>query len=246
VAKKDRPLRRPTGELNISGDWAPIQQVMVNSRGTGGGLVPLNTLDQYKPGERPAGKGGPKGAPKGPRLYGATELTEAGEKAAAEFKRDDNPRFRCETTSIVFDWTFDGPVDRITQNKDTIVLEYGQFGFKRTVYMNLKDHPANIKLTRAGHYIGHWEGDTLVVDTVGFLPGFLNTPVRNSDKLHVVERFSLDTEKLALTRNYTAEDPVYLKGKYTGSDTIFPADAPFNPGKCQELNFIDYSKQQKQ
>jgi Family of unknown function (DUF6152) len=245
--KLNRPARRSTGEPNISGDWAPVQQVMVDPRGTGGGLVALNTLDQYKPGERPsnAGKAGAKGAPKGPRLYGGTELTDVGEKAAAEFKREDNPRFRCETTSILFDWNFDGPVDRITQNKDTVVLEYGQFGLKRTIYMSLKDHPGNMKPSRAGHSIGHWEGDTLVVDTVGFLPGFLNTPVRNSDKLHVVERFSLDPVKVALTRSYIAEDPVYLKGKYTGTDTIFVADAPYNPGKCQELNFIDYSKQQK-
>jgi hypothetical protein len=223
---------------------------MVNPRGTGGGLVALNTLDQYKSGERPANSGAAKGkgagAPKGPRLYGGTELTEAGEKAAADFKRDDTPRFKCETTSIVFDWTFDGPVNRITQNKDTIVLEYGQFGLKRTVYMNQKEHPGNVKPSRAGHSIGRWEGDALVVDTAGFLPGYLNTPVRNSDKLHVVERFSLDTEKMALTRSYAADDPVYLKGKYTGSDTIFVADAPYNPGKCHELNFIDYSKQQKQ
>ena len=111
--------------------------------------------------------------------------------------------------------------------------------------MNLKDHPAAIKPSRAGHSIGHWEGDTLVVDTVGFLPGYLSTPVRNSDKLHVVERFSLDTAKMSLTRSYSAEDPVYLKGKYTGSDSVLVADAPFNPGKCQELNFIDYSKQQR-
>ena len=109
----------------------------------------------------------------------------------------------------------------------------------------MKDHPPNIKPSRAGHSIGRWEGDTLVVDTVGFLPGFLNTPVKNSDKLHVVERFTLDPKKMALTRSYVAEDPVYLKGKYTGSDTILPADAAYNPGKCQELNFIDYSKQQK-
>jgi hypothetical protein len=247
AAKTNRPLRRPSGEPNIAGEWAPVQQVMVDPRGTGGGLVSLDQLNQAKAAPRAAkGGGAPKGAPKGPRLYGGSELTEAGEKAAAEFKREDNPRFRCETTSIVFDWTFDGPVDRITQNKDTIVLEYGQFGLKRTVYMNLKDHPGNLKLSRAGHSIGHWEGDTLVVDTARFLPGFLNTPVRNSDQLHVIERFSLDTAKMALTRAYTAEDPVYLKGKYSGSDTILVADAPFNPGKCQELNFIDYSKQQKQ
>ena len=243
----NRPLRRATGEPNISGEWAPVQAVMVDPRGTGGGLVPLNTLSQYKPGERPVNPAGARrGGGTGPRLYGGSELTELGDKAAADFKRDDNPRFHCETTSILFDWTFDGPVNRITQSKDTIVLEYGQFGLKRTIYMNLKEHPASIKPSRAGHSIGHWEDDTLVVDTAGFQPGFLNTPVHNSDKLHVVERFSLEPAKMALTRNYTAEDAVYLKGKYTGSDTIYPADAPFNPGKCQELNFIDYSKQQKQ
>jgi len=254
VPKINRPLRRSTGEPNIAGDWAEVQRVMVNPRGTGGGLVALNTLDQYKNDQAKSGaqakagavKGKGAGAPKGPRLYGGTELTEAGEKAAADFKREDTPRFHCETTSIVFDWTFDGAVDRITQNKDTIVLEYGQFGLKRTIYMNQKEHPNNTKPSRAGHSIGRWEGDTLVVDTVGFSPGFLNTPVRNSDKLHVVERFSLDPDKMALTRSYSAEDPVYLKGKYTGSDTIFVADAPYNPGKCKELNFIDYSKQPKQ
>ena len=250
--KNTRPLRRSTGELNITGEWAPVQQVMVDPRGTGGGLVRLDELDQYKPGaakaKAKAGGGAPKGAGggKGPRLYGGSELTEAGEKAAADFKREDNPRFRCQTTSIVFDWPFDGPVNRITQNKDTITLEYGQFGLKRTVYMSLKTHPNNVKPSRAGHSIGRWEGDTLVVDTTGFLAGFLNPPVRNSDKLHVVERFSLDPNTMALTRNYTAEDPVYLKGRYTGLDTILVADAPYNPGKCQELNFIDYSKQQKQ
>jgi hypothetical protein len=246
--KTDRPARRPSGEPNISGDWAPVQLVMVNPRGTGGGLVPLDQLPEYKPGERPAnavGGGRGRGAGTGPRLYGGTELTAAGEKIAGSFKREDNPRFRCETTSIIFDWTFDGPVNRITQNKDTIVLEYGQFGLKRTIFMNMKEHPPAVKPTRSGHSIGHWEGDTLVVDTAGFSPGFLNTPVANSGQLHVVERFVLDPDKMALTRSYTAEDPVYLKGKYAGSDTILVADAPFNPGKCKELNFIDYSKEQK-
>jgi Family of unknown function (DUF6152) len=242
--KVDRPARRPSGEPNIAGDWAPVQLVMVNAKGTGGGLVPLDKLTEYKPGDRPAVSFADV-SKAGPRRYGGTDLTEAGEKAAKDFKREDNPRFRCETTSIVFDWTFDGPVNRITQNKDTIVLEYGQFGLKRTVYMNMKEHPHGVKESRTGHSIGHWEGDTLVVDTVGFLPGFLNPPVRNSDQMHVVERFVLDPNKMALTRSYTVEDAVYLKGKYTGSETILVADAPYNPGKCKELNFIDYSKEQK-
>jgi hypothetical protein len=243
--KATRPPRRPSGEPNISGDWAPVQMVMVNPRGTGGGLVQLDRLPDYQPGERPAAGGRGRGAPTGPRLYGGTELTPAGEKAAAAFKREDNPRFRCETTSIVFDWTFDGPVNRITQNKDIITLEYGQFGLKRTIFMNAKEHPHSVKPSRTGHSIGHWDGDTLVVDTAAFLPGYVNTPVVNSDQLHVIERFVLDPNKMSLTRTYSAEDPVYLKGKYNGSDTVLVADAPYNPGKCKELNFIDYSKERK-
>jgi len=246
VPNSQRPLRRPTGEPNISGEWAPEQVVMVDPRGVGGGLVPLSKLNEYKTGERAGGAGGGRrggGQASGPRLYGGTELTELGQQSAAKFAREDNPRFRCETTSIIFDWTFDGPVNRITQNKDTIVLEYGQFGLRRTIYMNMPNHAVNIKPSRTGHSIGRWEGDVLVVDTIGFSPGVLNAPVRNSDKLHVVERFSLDPKTMTLTRSYTAEDAVYLKGKYTGSDTVNIADASYAPGRCQELGFIDYSKQ---
>jgi len=246
-----REYRRSTGEPNLAGDWAPEQMVMANARGTGGGLVRLSTLGQpAQPaagagGAAPRGGGGNRGGGRGtgPQTYGGTELTELGQKEAASFTREDNPRFKCETTSIIFDWTFDGPVNRITQNKDTIVLQYGQFGLKRTIYTNMKQHPANIRPSRAGHSIGSWEGDVLVVDTVGFLPGVLTQPVRHSDKLHVVERFSLDPKTMVLTRSYTAEDPVYMKGKYSGSDTIHVADAPYSPGKCQELGFIDYSKE---
>jgi hypothetical protein len=113
---------------------------------------------------------------------------------------------------------------------------------KRTIHTNLKTHPAAVKPSRAGHSIGRWEGDVLVVDTTGFLPGVLNAPVRNSDKLHVIERFTLDPKTMALTRTYEAEDPVYLKGKYTGNDVIFPADAPYSPGRCEDLTLVDYSK----
>ena len=56
----------------------------------------------------------------------------------------------------------------------------------------------------------------LIVDTVGFAPGVLSPPILNSDKLHVVERFSLDPDKMLLTRSYSAEDPVVLQGTVRG------------------------------
>ena len=116
-------------------------------------------------------------------------------------------------------------------------------GLKRTVYMTAKQHPAGVKATRAGHSIGRWDGDVLVVDTVGFLPGVLNAPVRHSDKLHVVERFSLDPKTMKLSRTYVAEDPMYLKGQYTGTDVVQVADAPYAQDHCKEQGFIVYSKQ---
>jgi hypothetical protein len=256
-----RAARRPDGKPNLTGDWAPEQQVMANASGTGGGLVGLSTLGERDrqaasgAGGAPRGGGAARagggggggrragGAPGAPRLYGGTELTALGEQEAAAFKTDDNPRFKCETTSILFDWTFDGPVNRITQNKDTIVIQYGQMSLKRTVYMNLKQHPANIKPSRTGHSIGSWDGDTLVVDTVGFLPGFITTPVKNSDKLHVVERFTLDPKTMKLTREYAADDSVYLKGQYKGSDVVEVADKPYTADVCKDQTKVDYSKQ---
>src|SRR4051812_36771236 len=104
-AAANRPARLASGEPNISGDWAPEQVVMADPRGTGGGLVPLGRLKEIDAaGGPPArGGGGRRGAPPaGPRLYGGTELTDAGTEAAAKFQQMDNPRFHCETTSIIF------------------------------------------------------------------------------------------------------------------------------------------------
>jgi hypothetical protein len=121
------------------------------------------------------------------------------------------------------------------------MLQYGQLGLTRTIHMNLREHPANVERTRAGHSIGRWENDVLVVDTVGFAPGVLNPPIMNSEQLHVVERFTLDASSMTLTRDYTATDPVYYTDQYTGSDTIGVADLPYAVDRCSELTFVDFS-----
>ena len=260
----NRQPRRPSGEPNITGDWAPEQVVMRDPRGVGGGLVRLSTI-----GERPAESNQPnqpraggaaapaagrgnaapaagRGRAAGPRLFNGAELTERAIKEGDAMTQADNPRFKCETTSIIFDWTFDGPVNRITQNKNDIVIEYGQMNLKRTVFMNMKDHPAGVKLTRAGHSIGRWEGDTLVVDTVGFLPGVLNGNTRHGEKLHIVERFTLDPKTWQLSRSWEADDPDYLKGTARSNannpEVVTPADAPYARDECKEQKDLDYSK----
>jgi hypothetical protein len=218
----------PTGEPNLNGDWAPEQLVMTDPKGKSGALVPVSQAGSFKPGEGTLGGGGRQ----------RVTFTPEGQKRADAFRNgapEDNPRMRCETTSILFDWTFDGPVNRITQTHDTVTLQYGQLGLTRTVHLDQTDHPANVERSRTGHSIGHWDGDVLVVDTVGFLPGVLSPPIMNSEQLHVVERFELDPATMKITRTYTAEDPVYYTDQYKGSDTIGVADLGYAPDKCQEL-----------
>jgi hypothetical protein len=248
AAAAPRAARLPSGEPNITGDWAPEQRVMTDPRGRNGALVPVSQVGEPGAAPAPAAGGGGGGAAAGgggggPPRGARVTYTEAGRAAADAFRggTTDNPRMRCETTSILFDWTFDGPVNRITQSGDTITLEYGQLGLTRTIHMNMAEHPASIEPSRAGHSIGRWENDVLVVDTVGFAPGFLNPPIANSEQLRVVERFTLDPNAMTIRREYTATDPVYFTDQYTGNDTIGVADLPYAPDACAELTFVDFS-----
>jgi hypothetical protein len=57
-----------------------------------------------------------------------------------------------------------------------------------------------------GESIGHWEGDTLVVDTIGFNDKTEINGYKHSDKLHIIEKFSRPTYD-ALQYEATLEDP---------------------------------------
>jgi hypothetical protein len=226
-----RPARLPTGEPNLAGDWAQEQQILAQPPGGRVGLVPMSQVAAIEAGELPM-PDGPDGWFPPP-----VTLTEAGRAAqAAQRNRStaDRARQSCEIISILFDWVFDGTINRVTQSQDLITMEYGR-GLTRTVYMNMAAHPNTIAPSRAGHSIGRWDGGTLVVDTVGFEPGSLAGAVPHSSELHIVERFTLNPETLVLTREYVAEDPPYFTDPYVDSDTVLPADAPFAVDQCQEL-----------
>src|SRR5262249_31768581 len=161
------PFRLPDGKPNLGGEWAQEQQVLVAPPGGRVGLVPISQADAIRAGKLPM-PGGPAG-----RVPPPGALTPAGNAAAGALRqraRSENPRLSCQITSILFDWVFDGTINRITQSATLIKMEYGA-GLTRTVYMDMKAHPANVALSRAGHSIGRWDGDTLVIDTVGFEPG---------------------------------------------------------------------------
>ena len=225
--------RTANGKPNLAGDWAQEQQVLATPPPGRGrtGLVPISQADAIRAGKLPM-PAGPAGWFPPP-----VKLTAAGQAAADALRKrptSENPRLSCQATSILFDWVFDGAIGRITQSANVIKMEYG-VGLTRMVQMNMAAHPANIKPSRAGHSIGRWDGDTLVVDTVGFLPGSLAGSLPHSNKLHVIERFTLNPTTLELTREIVAEDPDYFVDKYVDTDSVLPADAPFKVEACKEL-----------
>jgi hypothetical protein len=249
----ERPMRRANGHPNIAGDWAAEQRMLTDPRGMSGAFLPMSVARALEPGAVPEGTEAFPGS-RGTAVSlaedpigafwnrpSAMPLTEAGARAIAGFDgaSSDNPRLRCEPTNILFDWTFEADVNRIVQGDDRITLRYGSMGLERTVYLDLTEHPADAQPSRAGHSIGRWEGDVLIVDTIGFEPGILSADGRipHSDQLHVVERFSLDPETMALRRTYVAEDPLYFEGQYRGADVVYAADLPFQVATCDDRSF---------
>jgi hypothetical protein len=231
IDRAKRPFRLPNGRPNLAGDWAQEQHILATPPGGRAGLVPISQVAAIEAGRLPMPDG-----PAGwfPPPVTLTAAGRAAREALGKRSTSENPRLSCQITSILFDWVFDGAINRITQTANVITMEYGA-GLTRTVRMDMKTHPANIKPSRAGHSIGRWDGDTLVVDTVGFEPGTLAGSVPHSDRLHVVERFTLKPATLELTRDIVAEDPLYFADKYVDSDSVLPADAPFKVEACKEL-----------
>jgi hypothetical protein len=248
-----RSARRPDGRPNFAGDWAAEQRMLTDPRGISGAFVPLSVAKTLEPGAVPEGMQAFPGS-RGTELSraenpvdaywnrpGTFPLTAAGQQAIADFDGGsvDNPRLRCEPTNILFDWTFETDVNRITQEDDRITLLYGSMDLKRTIHLNLAAHPEDVAPSRAGHSIGRWDGDVLVVETIGFEPGILSADARipHSDQLRVTERFTLDPDKGALSRTYVAEDPLYLQKPFAGADTVHVADVPYQPATCDDQSY---------
>jgi hypothetical protein len=81
--------------------------------------------------------------------------------------------------------------------------------------MDGRDHPANLAPTYYGHSIGWFEGDTLVVDTVGYNERMWianREGMPHSDKLHTIERFTR-TDFNTIRYELTIDDP----GAYTST-----------------------------
>jgi hypothetical protein len=142
-----------------------------------------------------------------------------------------------------------------TPKEVTMIYERGQI--VRHVYLN-EQHPADLKPSMMGHSVGHYEGDTLVIDTVAvdarsFTDEF-GTP--HTDKMHVTERYRIvrgspdliRVERIPADRYFvdpknevlqviaTIEDPGTFKAPYTVMQVYEHATNYFEESICQENN----------
>jgi hypothetical protein len=109
----------------------------------------------------------------------------------------------------------------------------------RTIYMDAAKHPADLAPSYYGHSIGHWEGDTLVVDTVGFNERMWidRGQAPHTEKLHLIEKFTR-TDMNSMTYEITVDD----LGAYTATWSR-TSQMRFNPNSelfeyiCQDNNF---------
>lgn len=130
---------------------------------------------------------------------------------------------QCDPWNPVY---FMGPVVpfpiQILDGGNQVVLLQEVVTAPRRIYTDGRKHPADVDPTFGGHSIGHWEGDTFIVDTVGLngrarpLNGYPAAAVTSasateprlpaSDQAHIVERYRL-VEKDVLEGVTTIQDP---------------------------------------
>ena len=119
------------------------------------------------------------------------------------------------------------------------ILYEGNIHSYRQIFMDGRKHPEDPDPTWYGHSIGHWEGQTLVVDTVGFNDKFwfdyLGHP--HSEQLHTVERYTR-TDLGNMIIEVTIEDPVAYAKPFTttGRARLQPAGDELLEYICQENN----------
>ena len=137
-------------------------------------------------------------------------------KLTRERLSKDDPHANCLPSGIVrmapFPW-------KIIQTPTLIVFLYeGNMHTYRQIFMDGRGHPADMDPAWYGDSIGKWEGNTLVVDTVGFndKSWFDSLGHPHTDQLHVTERFTRP-DLGHLNFEITIDDP----GAYTRPFTLY-------------------------
>jgi hypothetical protein len=152
------------------------------------------------------------------------------------------PGSSCKPYGVPAIWNSGGPFF-FMQTPKVVVIVSETDRFARHIYLNVP-HTANLKPSYYGESVGHYQGDTLVVDTIGmnaktFVDNF-RTP--HTEKLHVIERFRLIAGGKKLEIHVMAEDPDTFVQPWQGTRLYNLVTGDRAEIICQEGNrvAIDY------
>ena len=128
----------------------------------------------------------------------------------------------------------------VSPEKITVITMAGggiHTGGIRRIYLN-RPHLKNPPLTYRGDAVGHWEGDTLVIDVIGFneKTWLTRDRARHSEALHVVERWRFVANGEWLEKTITVDDPLALTAPYTMTryHKKLPTNNPVSENLCQD------------
>jgi hypothetical protein len=153
----------------------------------------------------------------------AGEISEGG-------KINPDPSNQCATYSPPYLFTIQLGV-QILQGKDETLLTYPQDDQIRRVRMN-SEHPEHVVPSAMGDSVGHYEGDTLVIDTVGVKVGRVTMADRygspQSEAMHVVERYRLIDVA-------AAKEAMIYHERRAGRGAGAPGTGPYDPSYDRAL-----------
>ena len=133
---------------------------------------------------------------------------------------------------------------QIVQSRDMVVVRHELMHDVRIIYLDGRAHPSSSIAYLAGHSRGHWEGDTLVVDTTNFTdqtnfrgpPATTRQEISHTRTLHVVERFTR-VDKNTISYHFTVEDPATWTRSWSGEYAIRSFEGPIYEYACHEGNY---------
>ena len=153
---------------------------------------------------------------------------------------EDRAPDRCMGITIPFVRGTSGTYSRFVQSPAAMAV-YHEDGHRgggyRTIYLDGRPHPPSHIRQWLGHSVGHWEGDTLVVDTTNFSTG--TSFYGSSENLHLVERYTRAGPDLVMYE-VTVEDPTVWETSWTAEIPLSLVDNRSNQiyeAACHEGNY---------
>jgi hypothetical protein len=123
-----------------------------------------------------------------------------------------DPNFRCVPYGLVRAAVNPLPIE-IRKDGDNITVVYEEWNQSRTIFMDGREHPADLAPTRLGHSVGRYDGDALVVETKGIEANLyfdFQSGGGHSAQAVVVERYTIADDPRRLELDMTITDPVTL------------------------------------